>query len=402
MKRVRKTLDELFLEDDPFGLLDVKPVRAAAGDDKSRLFEAFEEICQFIDAHGHVPGEGAASGRISLSERRLKERLRVYRADQAMFERLSAVDRHGLLEGIRAQTVPQSLDDLLDEPLLDSPEPDIFVRRHAVLRGAQPDRISARIPCSEFEKFAPLFKQCTADLISGVRQSKRFANEQEIDVGQFFILRGVMVYVAEVNEPHVRNGKRNARLRLIFDNGTEGQNLLRSLATELYKDPSGRRISSASIGPLFEAAASGAMAPDSLGVGRVYVARSMSPDPKIASLDGRLYKIGVTTGSVADRVRGAASDPTFLFAPVRVIREFEVLNFDPIRLEAILHRFFSSARLAIDIPGHFGKPFHPKEWFLIDLAVIDQVIPLIVKGELSGSYYDPDTETIVSALDAGE
>jgi len=37
-----------------------------------------------------------------------------------------------------------------------------------------------------------------------------------------------------------------------LDNGTEGNNLLRSLATELYKDPNGRRITSTNMGPLFE------------------------------------------------------------------------------------------------------------------------------------------------------
>ncbi|MFX8215234.1 GIY-YIG nuclease family protein, partial [Acinetobacter baumannii] len=77
--------------------------------------------------------------------------------------------------------------------------------------------------------------------------------EQEIEAGGFFILNGVMVYVAEVRDPHIRNGKRNARLRLIFDNGTEGQNLLRYLATQLYKHPNGRRISDPNAGPLFGA-----------------------------------------------------------------------------------------------------------------------------------------------------
>lgn len=51
-----------------------------------------------------------------------------------------------------------------------------------------------------------------------------------LEAGGFFILHGVMAYVAEVNDPHIRNGKRNARLRLIFENGTEGNNLLRSHA----------------------------------------------------------------------------------------------------------------------------------------------------------------------------
>jgi len=398
MKKTRKTLDDLFLEEDPFGLLEVQPTRIASGDDRSRLVEAFEEISQFVDSHGYAPGDGESSSRSSLSERRLKERLRVYRSDLTLHERLAQFDRHGLLGAREMDARALSLDDLLDDPLLDAPEPDVFVRRHASSRGPQLEKISARTPCLEFELFAPLFRQCTADLISGLRQSKRFANEQEIEVGQFFILRGVMVYVAEVNDPHVRNGKRNARLRLIFDNGTEGQNLLRSLATELYKDPSGRRISSASNGPLFEGYVEG----DPAGVGRVYVARSLSPAPGIKSLDGKLYKIGVTTGSVSDRVKGASKDPTFLFAPVRVVREFEVMNFDPVRLEAVLHQFFASARLEIDIPDRFGRPFRPKEWFLVDLHVIDRVIPLVASGEMLGSYYDPATESIVKVVDQSE
>jgi hypothetical protein len=56
------------------------------------------------------------------------------------------------------------------------------------------------------------------------------------------MLHGIMVYVAEVGEKEVKNGKVNARLRCIFENGTESNMLLRSLATELYKDETGRRI----------------------------------------------------------------------------------------------------------------------------------------------------------------
>jgi len=125
----------------------------------------------------------------------------------------------------------------------------LFQLRHVKAAAAKPDMVSERVPCEDLETFRPLFDKAAAELAGGMRRSMRFANEQEIEAGSFYILNGVMVYVAEVRDPHVRNGKRNARLRVIFDNGTEGQNLLRSLARELYKDPNGRRISDPSPGP---------------------------------------------------------------------------------------------------------------------------------------------------------
>src|ERR1041384_207798 len=109
------------------------------------------------------------------------------------------------------------------------------------------------------------------------RKAIPFANEQEISAGEFFILNGVLVYVAGVGETHIRNGKKNARLRLIFDNGTEGNNLLRSLATELYKDPNGRRVTTTDMGPLF----TNAPATADTATGMIYVVKSLSSDPDI-------------------------------------------------------------------------------------------------------------------------
>jgi hypothetical protein len=158
---------------------------------------------------------------------------------------------------------PKTLDDILDldDELLVAPGSDIFNLRHARPAAARPDRVSERKACKDFEQFKPLFAACVFDLTAGKRKSMSFANEQEIEPGEFFILNGVMVYVAEVNDPHIRNGNRNARLRLIFENGTEGENLLRSLATELYKDPNGRRISDPTAGPLYSREATTAAIP---------------------------------------------------------------------------------------------------------------------------------------------
>jgi hypothetical protein len=347
-----------------------------------------------------------------------------------------------------AQTPPPySLDDILDldDELLTEPGEDIFTFRHARPAAARPDKISERKPCKDFEQFKPLFDQAIADLATGKRKSMKFAKEQEIEAGGFFILNGVMVYVAEVNDPHIRNGKRNARLRLIFENGTEGQNLLRSLATELYKDPSGRRLSEPNAGPLFDltpttvavpnghgkvstpidgkarfplpnplppAYVVGASAPYNLGVplagaageganeslrelqvneritGCIYVVRSLSLLPEIAKLSGHLFKIGFTTGSFEDRIRGAKDDPTFLLAPVHPVRSYDAINLNANKFENLMHRFFAEARLDIEIMDRFGKPFRPREWFLLPLPIIEAAISMLIDGTIVRHRYD--------------
>jgi hypothetical protein len=118
---------------------------------------------------------------------------------------------------------PASLDELLEsgDDLLDDPNEDIFTMKIARAAPAKPELVSERAPCLDFEKFRPMFDKAAAQLASGERKSMKFAKEQEIEAGGFFILNGLMVYVAEVRDPHIRNGKRNARLRLIFDNRRE-------------------------------------------------------------------------------------------------------------------------------------------------------------------------------------
>lgn len=389
----RQTLDELLAESDDLGLLDVKPHPVNTSTDAVRIQQAFEEINVFVDRHHFGPGERQAGEKVSVSERTLQVRLKTYRENSDITEQLKEVDRHGLLTTKATQPLPPTcLDDILDldDELLSEASEDIFTFRHARPAAARPDKISERKPCEDFEQFKPLFDQAAADLVTGKRKSMKFANEQEIEAGGFFILHGVMVYVAEVNDPHIRNGKRNARLRLIFENGVEGKNLLRSLATELYKDPSGRRLSEPNAGPLFDPTPTIAtvVGPNERITGCIYVVRSLSSSPEIAKLDGQLFKIGFTTGSFEDRIRTAKDDPTFLMAPVHPVRSYDAINLNANKFESLMHRFFAEARLDIEIMDRFGKPFRPREWFLLSLPVIETAIAMLLDGTILRYRYD--------------
>jgi hypothetical protein len=397
----RKTLDDLLAENDELGLLNVKPLMVNSISDASRINQQFEEINVFVDRHGFAPGEGEGGHKASVTERQLQMRLKTYRAAQDIADQLCVIDRHGLLAaGAAIAPEPKSLEDILDldDDLLIGPGSDIFSLRHARPSAARPDKVSERRACKDFEQFKPLFDACVSELTAGKRKSMPFANEQEIEAGEFFILNGVMVYVAEVNDPHMRNGKRNARLRLIFENGTEGENLLRSLATELYKDPNGRRISDPEAGPLFnpEPATKSVEAPEGRITGCIYVVKSLSPLPEIARLDGNLFKIGFTTGRFEDRIRNARDDPTFLLAPVHPLRTYDAIDLNTNKFENLMHRFFAEARLDIEIMDRFGKPFRPREWFLLPLPVIDQAIRMLLDGSIIRHRYDARSGEIVA------
>jgi hypothetical protein len=382
----RPTLDDILADDDD--LLDVKAATSAVSTEHQRIIDSFEEINRFIDRFKRKPGE---TNKPNVSERGLQIKLNGLLNDRSLREKLLPHDRHGLVPA-EAQSVTRSLNDILDDDdLLTTPQDDIFNLVHVRPPAARPDEIAERRVCADFETFKPLFEQCVADLNDGKRKAIPFANEQEIKAGEFFILNGVMVYVAEVGETHIRNGKRNARLRLIFDNGTEGNNLLRSLATELYKDPNGRRVTSKDMGPLFEDRPQ----VGDTKTGMIYVVKSLSDDPEIRKLDGLLHKIGFTGGKMEVRIQNAKDDPTFLMAAVRPIATYTLYNINRVKLEYLLHGFFAEARLNIEIMDRFGKKIRPREWFLLPPDVISDAISRLKDGSIVNYRYDATRAAIV-------
>src|SRR3546814_5864732 len=94
--------------------------------------------------------------------------------------------------------------------------------------------------------------------------------------GEFFILGGQTAYVDEVGETFkAPNGESDARLRVIYSNGTDSNLLLRSLQRALYKDDASRRVSEPRAGPLFASQ----NAADDLASCPISVLRSKSEKP---------------------------------------------------------------------------------------------------------------------------
>ena len=124
------------------------------------------------------------------------------------------------------------------------------VRTSADKRAAE--EIANRQKCEDFDRFKPLVRQVQKEIESGVRQTRPFELKAEIRPGSWFIVGGQKAYVADMGEIFTNaQGRTDARLRVIFDNGTESNMLMRSLQRALHKDEAGRRITDPVAGPLF-------------------------------------------------------------------------------------------------------------------------------------------------------
>ncbi|WP_054312368.1 GIY-YIG nuclease family protein [Mesorhizobium sp. 1M-11] len=362
------------------------------------IIAGFEEIQRFVERHGRAPQHG--------EDRDIFEQLYSVRLDRlrelANFRSLLApLDHQGILAGAEPAPIGAA-DELDDDELLaqlgvDIEPTDITDLRH--VRSAAEKRaaeeIANRQPCEDFDQFRPLFEQVQRELSAGLRQTRRFERKSEIAPGRFYILSGQKAYVATMEQPATNeHGNIDARLRVIFDNGTESNLLMRSLQKALQQDPAGRRIVEPSAGPLF--ADQNEEGDEASGI--VYVLRSKSDHPAVAAHRDVLHKIGVTGSDVARRLANAKLDPTFLMADVEVVATYELFNINRTRLENLIHRIFGKARLDIEIKDRFGMPIIPREWFLVPLFVIDEAIEKIRDGTITGYTYDPKTASLTRAV----
>ncbi|WP_100260601.1 GIY-YIG nuclease family protein [Qipengyuania seohaensis] len=367
---------------------------------EERIIAGFEEIQRFVEEHGKRPRHGEDN---DIFERLYAVRLERIRDQEECRALVEPMDHQGLLDTTDIEQ-PVEVDELDDDALLaelgvEAETADITELRHvrssAEKRAAE--EIANRDKCEDFEKFEPLFVKVQREIKDGIRQTRPFVKDAgflkaDIKQGEFFILGGQTVYVAEVGEIiKAPNGETDARLRVIYSNGTESNLLLRSLQRALYKDEAGRRITEPIAGPLFTEEEDD----DDQASGTIYVLRSRSDHPTVAAHREVLHKIGVTSGKVERRIANAKIDPTFLMAEVEIVATYELFNINRTKLENVIHRVFGAAKLDIEIIDRFGKPVEPKEWFLVPRFVIDEAVERIKDGTISTLKYDPNSASLI-------
>lgn len=372
------------LDSDIDGLLNApeKPRKITSSD---RLERAFLEVVEFRRNHDRIP----SSTTREVAERKLGARLDGILANEERIEALKHLDEFDLLE---APAAPSSIDDLIENDDLDLlgdetgllDVSDLPARKSP----AEDFDVAKRKKAADFDNFEHLFKSKHAELAGGDAKLVPFPGQQYIVEGSFFVLNGVMLFIADVGEPEYKKStireNRRERLRVIFENGTESSMYRQSLGNRM-----GERDGLAVVQTSFESVLA-----DDVATGYVYVLRSLSDDPQIANTPD-LYKVGFSRGPVEKRIARAEYEPTYLMAPVEVIASYRTYNLKTSSLEHLLHRLFAAARLRVSQVGKDGRTYEPSEWFRVPLPVINQAIDLITSGEIVDYVYEPALQRLI-------
>jgi hypothetical protein len=387
------------LNDDPLGLLTTKAKVSAAMRADERLVASFEEINAFIREHGHEPKAGR-----DINERRLSSRLQGLRNNPTTAEPLAEYDVFGLLgESVKAEPVQlETVADVLEHDTLgllgdgavgEADPSDIFKLTHVSKPADKPDYVAKRKKCEEFDRFEPLFRAVHAGLKTKEKVTREFTSERQIRPGEIFILDGMLVLVANVGKWEKKNfGNVNARLYCVFENGTESNLYLRSLAAALWKDEYSRQVIDARQEELFKEDEPIGQEDDATGY--IYVLRSLSEAPEIRAIEN-LYKIGFSRKPIIGRIQNAALEPTYLMADVVPVIDWQTYNLNPQKLEQLLHTFFAQACIELDVFDGEGKRYTPREWFAVPRHIIETAVELLINGEIVNYRYDHARQEIV-------
>lgn len=187
--------------------------------------------------------------------------------------------------------------------------------------------------------------------------------------------------------------RRDGRTRVIFENGTESNMLYRSLYKALLDNGKAVSENMDHVGENFIEGFNNVTDQDH-SVGYIYVLKSKSDNPQIKSIH-HLYKIGFSKAKVEERIKNACQEPTYLMSDVSIVMTYKCYNLNPQKLELLMHNFFGSSCLNVDIIDKKGQRHTPREWFIAPLEIIDEAVRLIISEEIINYKYDGEKEEII-------
>lgn len=368
---------------------------------EERIIAGFEEIQRFVEEHGRKPQHGHEN---DIFERMYAVRLDRLSELEECRELLMEMDHQKILGSGEKEDLPgEDMDDdeLLSalgvEPKEGSLQDLKHVRPSDERRSAED--VSRRKTCENFEDYKDLFDKVRSEIKDGTSQTVRISGKGKIRPGTFYILKGQFAYVAEIGEEfenvYQRHGERDddhrtdQRLKIIFDNETESNQLVLSFKRAINDDESARIVSREPT--LF----GNTSTENDQATGTIYVLRSQCQHPEILKNREIIHKIGFTKGDLEKRIGDPTNQPTYLLSDVEVVATYELYNLDASKLENIIHRIFSGAKLDIELKDRFGKPYRPREWFLVPLSVIKEAVECIRDGTISDFVYDPQKGRLV-------
>lgn len=334
----------------------------------------FQEIIDFVEKNNREPNN---TGEWS-EERGLWARLQGFRELKERSDKVKHLDEFNLLD--KKESIIEeikltkndgnrvnNLNDVLnDENLFEDFSDLLDVSRYKKTVNTT-NKKSSRKKAVNFNQYQKLFEKVHEDIASGKRKILPFEN-YDIEAGRFYIQNGVMLYIVSIsNEKYTGdNGKENAPMHVVYENGTENkQLLLQSLASSLYSTERHGRMVTEIIDENTLSESFGA----EFTTGYIYVLKSLSTNPEISKLDN-LYKIGFTRNNIESRIVNAENEVTYLNAPVHKVLSVEVKNLNAQLLERTLHHTFQDKQVVFQN----SKYKKATEWYILPLDEIQNRI----------------------------
>jgi len=394
-----KKLQEI-LDNDPLGLLNIKPAASPARNEDERLVASFQEIIDFYEKNNRAPEAGGG-----VQEYQLNSRLKSIKENPLKSAKLKGYDTFGLLKAEHKEI--KTIEEILDNDPLgllnDDDSEGLFEFKHIkrVEERASAEFVARRKPCKDFANYEQRFKEVQKDLKNNKRKLIEF-KQGNLREGEYYVHNGILFFVEKINittkEHYKEDGTRvreDGRTRCIFENGTESNMLKRSVEKILYANGKVVSENTDKVNEKFVEKFSNITEQDEES-GFIYILKSKSNKKEITEID-HLYKIGYSSTSVEERVKNAQQDPTYLMADadVRIVITYKCFNMNPQKLEQLLHNFFGKSCLNIDVFDKDGLRHTPREWFIAPLAIIEEAVHYIISGDIVQYKYDAATESIV-------
>ena len=397
MKDKDTILNEIF-ENDPLEILKVSPKKSAARTSDERLASSFDEINEFIEKNKREPNPDPTN----ISEYKLYATLKGLRENQQKIEALKPQDKFDLLNYEKKEI--NSIDDILGDDslgILGDDSEGLFDFKHTPkdFERAKADFIGKRVKCKNFEDYEHLFKEVQNDLALGKRKLIEF-KLSTLRERNYYVHNGVLFFIEKISfdreDGRKEDGTRvrkDGRTRLIFENGTESNILLRTVEKNLYKNGKSVTENLDKVLEEFNGSFNNINEKDKES-GYIYVLKSKSKNPEINSIEN-LYKIGYASNSIDDRIKNAKNEPTYLMAEVQKVASWKCYNLNPLKFEQLIQKFFDSCRLQIDVFDNDGVRHSPREWFIVPLEEIEYAISLIISNKILEFKYDNKHQKII-------
>ena len=431
LDKTPESFEEL-LQSDRFGLLDNLGEKKLSMSVSDKIKASFEEVAEFVKKNNRLPSpesedfdeellaikfntliKDAPEGKVYCEsflqenkDKNILEGMHIFQKNYSIFDK--KIQEY--VEDLEMKSY-ENIDDIFNNDpfglLKDvgdtAIENESWNKKRDTPSNSVDGKTAKTTVCKDFFKYEKYFNEINRLLAEGHLVDIPIQGERaSIELADIFIVNGVMSIIADVYDSKFRiesSRKLTYRVKQIFINGKESCPLSTSIKTSFYTGgdiPCKRIIRNDRIGDEFlesmrselEKMADGSS--NDVITGYIYILSSNSTNPVIQKFteQSNLVKIGYCTTDVATRIANAKNEPTYLCAPVNVLKTYTCYNFDPQNLEDILHTILDSHRLNVEIKDINGNVYRPQEWFTVSVQTASEIVDHLFSGDITDYYVD--------------